>query len=70
MMPLPLAVVGEENMIRKIGGSPEVKQHLADLGFVVGGDVTLVAEVNESVIVRVKETRVGLDKSLAQKIFV
>ena len=70
MLPLTLAEIGEEHMIKKIGGSPEVKQHLADLGFVVGGDATVVASVNDNVIVRVKETRVGLDKSLAQKIFV
>lgn len=70
MMPLSLAVVGEENIIRKIGGSPEVKQHLADMGFVVGGDATLVAVVNDNVIVKVKETRVGISKELAQKIMV
>ena len=70
MMPLSLAVVGEENIIRKIGGAPEVKQHLADMGFVVGGDATLVAVVNDNVIVKVKETRVGISKELAQKIMV
>ena len=42
MMPLMLAQVGEENIIKKIGGSPEVKQHLENLGFVVGGTVKVV----------------------------
>ena len=38
MMPLSLAQVGEENIIKRIGGSPEVKRHLENLGFVVGGE--------------------------------
>lgn len=42
MMPLSLAQVGEENIIKRIGGSPEVKRHLENLGFVVGGEVTVV----------------------------
>ena len=43
MMPLALADVGTENLIRKVGGSPEVKKHLEDLGFVAGGTATVVA---------------------------
>ena len=42
MMPLPLANIGEEYLIRKVGGSPEVKKHLEDLGFVAGGTATLI----------------------------
>ena len=68
MMPLNVALPGEENIIRKIGGSPEVKQHLADLGFVVGGTVTLISILNGNVIVNVKESRVALDADMARRI--
>ena len=51
MMPLSLAQVGEENIIKRIGGSPEVKRHLENLGFVVGGEVTVVNTLGGNVIV-------------------
>lgn len=70
MMPLNVALPGEENIIRKIGGSPEVKQHLADLGFVVGGTVTLINVLNGNVIVNVKESRVALDADMARRIMI
>ena len=70
MMPLNVALPGEENIIRKIGGSPEVKQHLADLGFVVGGTVTLVNVLGGNVIVNVKESRVALDAEMARRIMI
>ena len=70
MMPLNVALPGEENIIRKIGGSPEVKQHLADLGFVVGGPVTLISILNGNVIVNVKESRVALDADMARRIMI
>ena len=70
MMPLNVASPGEENIIRKIGGSPEVKQHLADLGFVVGGTVTLISILNGNVIVNVKESRVALDADMARRIMI
>ena len=50
MMPLMLAGIGEENTIKKIGGSPEIKKHLEDLGFVVGGSVTIVNALGGNVI--------------------
>ena len=53
MMPLILASEGDENIIRKIGGSPEVKKHLENLGFVVGGNVKVVTTVNGNLIVNV-----------------
>ena len=59
MMPLNLADIGKEQIIRKIGGNPEVKQHLANLGFVVGGNVTVVNTLNGNVIVKVKESRIA-----------
>lgn len=70
MIPLTLADPGKENTIVKIGGSAEVKQHLADLGFVVGGKVTVVTEANGNLIVNVKESRVAIGKNMAMKIMV
>lgn len=70
MMPLILAPVGEVNIIKKIGGKPEVKKHLEDLGFVVGGSVTIVNTLGENVIVNVKEARIALSSEMAQKIMV
>ena len=70
MMPLNVALPGEENIIRKIGGSPEVKQHLENLGFVVGGDVMIVNTLGENIIVKVKEARVAISDELAKKIMV
>lgn len=70
MMPLCYATIGEENLIRKVGGSPETRKHLNDLGFVVGGTATLVSTLGENVIVKVKETRVAIDEKMARKIFV
>ena len=55
MMPLNLADPGEENIIRKIGGSAAVKKHLENLGFVAGGTVTVITSLNGNVIVKVKE---------------
>ena len=62
MMPLALASVGETNIIRKIGGSPEVKKHLENLGFVVGGDVTVINTLGGNVIVNVKEARIAISE--------
>ena len=70
MMPLSLAQVGEENIIKRIGGSPEVKRHLENLGFVVGGEVTVVNTLGGNVIVNVKEARVAISKEMARKIMV
>ena len=70
MMPLSLAQVGEENIIKRIGGSPEVKRHLENLGFVVGGEVTVVNTLGGNVIVNVKEARVAISKGMAVKIMV
>ena len=69
-MPLNVAEPGEENIIRKIGGSPEVKKHLEDLGFVVGGTVTLVSVLNGNVFVNVKQARIALDADMARRIMI
>ena len=70
MMPLTLAVVGEENIIKKIGGKQEVKAHLENLGFVVGGAVTLINTIGGNVIVNVKESRIAVSKEMAQEIMI
>ena len=67
MMPLALADVGTENLIRKVGGSPEVKKHLEDLGFVAG---TVVAAMGGNIIVKVKEARVAISEEMARRIMV
>lgn len=70
MMPLALADIGEDNIIRKIGGNPDVKKHLENLGFVVGGNVKIINRLGGSVIVNVKESRVAISREMAQKIMV
>ena len=70
MMPLALADVGTENLIRKVGGSPEVKKHLEDLGFVAGGTATVVAAMGGHIIVKVKEARVAISEEMARRIMV
>lgn len=70
MMPLIFANPGEGNIIKKIGGSAEVKRHLENLGFVVGGTVTIVNDLGGNLIVNVKEARVAISKEMAQKIMV
>ena len=69
-MPLTLAAVGEENIIKRIWGKQEVKAHLENLGFVVGGAVTIINTIGGNVIVNVKESRVAISKEMANKILV
>ena len=68
MMPLTLVDVDEDNIIKKIGGKPEVKKHLENLGF--GGHVKIISKLGGNVIVNVKETRVAISNELAQKIMI
>ena len=70
MMPLNFAAVGEENVIRKIGGSPETRKHLENLGFVVGGKVKVVQTIGGNLIVNVKESRVAVSKEMAARILI
>ena len=70
MVPLTYADVGSEQIIRKVGGSPEVKKHLEDLGFVVGGSATLISMIGGNVIIKVKESRIALSREMAQRIMV
>ena len=69
-MPLTLANIGEENTIKRIGGKPEVKKHLENLGFVVGGNVTVITTMCGNVIVNVKEARIAISQEMAQKVMV
>lgn len=70
MMPLTFLNPGEHNIIKRVGGTPEMKKHLADLGFVVGCNVSVINSVGGNIIVNVKETRVAISKEMAQKIMV
>ena len=70
MMPLMLADVSEENIIKRVGGSQEMKKHLEDMGFVAGGTVSIVSEINGNLIVNVKDTRVAISREMAGKIMV
>ena len=70
MMPLSLAGIGEETVIKRIGGSPEVRSHLSHMGFVAGGNVTVVTAIGGNLIVNVKDSRVAISKEMAAKILV
>ncbi|MBR5359298.1 MAG: ferrous iron transport protein A [Lachnospiraceae bacterium] len=70
MIPLSMADQGEDMIVRKVGGKPEVRQHLENLGFVVGSNIQLISELNGNVIVNVKESRIAISKEMAMKIFV
>ena len=67
-MPLTMAKQGETVTIRKITGKDEVRQHLAELGFVVDGEVTVVSELGGSLILQVKDSRIALDRAMANRI--
>ena len=69
-MPLTFAPMGEERQIVKINGRDTVQKHLANLGFVTGAQVTVIAELNGNMILKVRETRVALDKAMAGRILV
>ena len=70
MMPLTMAKTGETVTIHKITGKDEVRQHLAELGFVVDGEVTVVTEIAGNLILQVKESRIALDRSMANRIMI
>ena len=70
MMPLNLANAGETQIIRKIGGNPDVKKHLENLGFTVGSEIQIVSTLGGNLIVKVKESRVAVSDELARKIMI
>ena len=70
MMPLTFADVGTDYVVRRIGGKPEVKKHLENLGFVVGTGVSVINTIGGNVIVKVKESRIAISEEMARKIMV
>lgn len=70
MMPLAMANKGEEQLIKKVGGKEETRRFLEKLGFVPGGTVTVVSEIEGNLIVNVKDSRVAIGKDMANKIMV
>lgn len=69
-IPLSVGDIGEEYVIKKIFGKPEVRQHLENMGFVTGGVVRIVSENNGNLIIAVKESRVAVSKEMATRIYV
>ncbi len=69
-MPLSMIGIGEESTIKKIGGKEDTKRFLENLGFVIGGTVTVVSAIGGNIIVNVKDTRVAIGKEMANRILV
>ena len=67
MMPLVMADAGDENVIIRVGGSPEMKKHLEDMGFTVGSPVTVMNTIGGNLIVKIRESRVAISKEMASK---
>ena len=70
MMTLTMARPGETVVIRKITGRDEVRQHLAELGFVVDESVTVISEMAGNLILQVKDSRVAVDRTMANRIMI
>ena len=70
MMPLSMVKPGETNTIKKVGGKEETRKFLENLGFVTGGEVTVVSEIEGNLIVNVKDSRVAVGKDMANRIMV
>lgn len=70
MIPVGMSVIGEVNIIRCVGGSPEMKKHLEDMGFIAGSAVTVISTINGNLIVKIKESRVAISKEMAARIMV
>ena len=69
-MPLTMMSIGESRPIMRIGGSAQVRAHLENLGFVVGGNVTIISTIGGNLIVNVKDSRVAISREMAGKIMV
>lgn len=70
MMPLALGDVGTSYTIQRVSGTPEVRKHLENLGFVPGAEVKIINTLNGNIIVNVKETRVAINEEMARKIMI
>lgn len=69
-MPLSMVSVGEQNVIKKVGGKEDTRRFLENLGFVTGGTVTVISEINGNMIVNIKDSRVAIGKDMANRIMV
>lgn len=69
-MPLTLAALGQDYIIKRIGGNPDVRAHLQNLGFVSGASVTVVSSMGGNLIVNIKNTRIAISKEMAGKIII
>lgn len=69
-MPLSMASMGEQFLIKKINGKEEIRRFLANLGFIAGAEVSLISEISGNVIVQIKDSRVAISKEMAQKIII
>ena len=70
MIPLIYADMNEKNVVRKVTGKPEVRRHLADIGFVTGAVVSVISGVNGNLLVSVKDSKIALDRDLAARIMI
>ena len=70
MMPLCFAEIGKPQIIKRVGGNPETRQHLEDIGFHVGGEICIVCAHGNNLIIKVKDCRIAVSSELAQKIMV
>jgi ferrous iron transport protein A len=70
MMPLNMAKTGEENRIKRVGGNSETRKFLENLGFIPGGTVTVISQISGNIIVRVKDSRVAINREMASKIMI
>lgn len=70
MMPITFSNAGEHCTIKKISGKDTVRQHLSELGFIVGANVKVVTEIGGNMILIVKDSKIAIDKSMANRIFI
>lgn len=70
MMPLTMAPVGQASKIQRVGGNDETKRFLANLGFVVGSEVTVISAIGGNVIVNIKDSRVAINQDMSRHIMV
>ncbi|MEE8826832.1 MAG: FeoA family protein [Eubacteriales bacterium] len=71
MIPLAMASAGDKVLVARIGGNEDAKKHLEDLGFVVGAQVTVVADTGDgNIIVNLKDSRLAITSQMATKIMV
>lgn len=69
-MPLTMAITGERNLIRKVGGSPGIRKHLLNLGFSAGQNVTVVSDIGNNLIVHIQEDHIAISREMAGKIII